>query len=331
MNRTLLEGRSHWLAGPILGTYAAAIAFAPTLLGKALLCIPLAALPLVWWLITDPNHWLIAFFLGAWLLPPLPISLGNSGPHPSLLFAVFGVWVGLACLAGWRFRFEGAALSILLVFLSLCLSLPPALLYSGPAIAGLSAARVLLFGISVYIYFFLRSGPSSRQVPDLLPVLFWAAVGTAAFACLDFYFQFPAPAGYGPQFVWLSTGVLRRAQGLFYEASTLGNLCAFFLALIAVSLFSARGRRILPLWALLTGGSNFAAALVLSYSRASLVNVMVACAALAVLHRRRIRFARVVPVAILLSLTAAVVLFLVSPRICECLLAASNRFRSIHF
>ena len=37
------------------------------------------------------------------------------------------------------------------------------------------------------------------------------------------------PAGYGPQFVWLDSGVYRRAQGFFYEASTLGNFCAFFL------------------------------------------------------------------------------------------------------
>ena len=67
--------------------------------------------------------------------------------------------------------------------------------------------------------------------------LFWAGALSALFACVDFYFQFSPPAGYEQQFVWLESGVFRRAQGFFYEASTLGNLCAFFLEMIAVTLF----------------------------------------------------------------------------------------------
>jgi len=34
--------------------------------------------------------------------------------------------------------------------------------------------------------------------------------------------------------------VFRRAQGIFYEASTLGNFCAFFLVMIMVCLFRRR-------------------------------------------------------------------------------------------
>ncbi len=109
----------------------------------------------------------------------------------------------------------------------------------GFAIAAASMARVLLFGISVYVFFFVRGAAVSFNI---VRVLFWAAVGSAVFACLDFYFQFPAPGGYGPQFIWLESGVFRRAQGVFYEASTLGNLCAFFLEMIAVALFRPRAR-----------------------------------------------------------------------------------------
>ena len=57
--------------------------------------------------------------------------------------------------------------------------------------------------------------------------------GRSAFALVDFYFHFPAPAGYEAQFVWLESGAFRRAQGFFYDASTLGNLCVFFLDMIA--------------------------------------------------------------------------------------------------
>src|ERR1044071_2664351 len=95
-----------------------------------------------------------------------------------------------------------------------------------------SLARVMLFGISVYVYFYTAYGPGAFGG---LRLVYWVALAAAVFACVDFYFQLPAPAGYGPQFVWLDSGVYRRAQGFFYEASTLGNFCAFFLVMIAVA------------------------------------------------------------------------------------------------
>jgi O-antigen ligase len=116
--------------------------------------------------------------------------------------------------------------------------------------------------------------------------LYWIAVASAAFAILDFYYQFPAPAGFGPQFIWLDSGVYRRAQGLFYEASTLGNFCAFFLVMVAVAFVKRIGSRL----ALLAGGAILMTALILSYSRSCLVNLGVALAALLVLERRRINF-----------------------------------------
>src|SRR5215468_1042349 len=99
--------------------------------------------------------------------------------------------------------------------------------------------------------------------------MYWIALFAALFACIDFYFQFPAPAGYGPQFVWLDSGVYRRAQGLFYEASTLGNFCAFFLVMVAAAFFRPREERPVSGKALGIGAVVLLAALVLSYSRAS--------------------------------------------------------------
>jgi O-antigen ligase len=174
-------------------------------------------------------------------------------------------------------------------------SIGMALIYSGADIAAASFARVLLFGISVFIFLYVRDGPArlnSAQSLRWIRLLFWAATLSALFACVDFYFQFPAPAGFGPQFIWLSSGVFRRAQGVFYEASTLGNLCAFFLEMIAVALFRPRHEQPLSRLAILTGGALFAAALVLSYSRASLINLGVALAVLLLLHRKRIRWGR---------------------------------------
>src|SRR4029078_8830304 len=113
-----------------------------------------------------------------------------------------------------------------------------AAIHSGVDVAAASLARDGLFGIGVYLFFF-TAGIPARGLPHM-NWLYWCAVGSALFACVDFYFQFPAPAGYGPQFVWLDSGVFRRAQGFFYEASTLGNFCVFFLVMIAVALVRPR-------------------------------------------------------------------------------------------
>ena len=134
-----------------------------------------------------------------------------------------------------------------------------------------------------------RCSRGNRYVHRLL---FWAASFSALFACLDFYFQFPPPAGYAQQFIWLDSGVFRRAQGVFYEASTLGNLCAFFLEMIAVALFRPSGPQPISRWTMLGGGAALAAALVLSYSRASLLNLGVALVVLLWLNRERIRWRR---------------------------------------
>src|SRR6185312_6956100 len=161
-----------------------------------------------------------------------------------------------------------ALLSFLAVLLS---SLAQAALYSGGIIAIESLARVGLFAITPYIYLYTLCGPGRHVVNSgrVSRYLFWAAVATALFACLDFYFQWPAPGGFGAQYVWLSEGVFRRAQGVFYEASTLGNFCAFFLVMIAVALFGSRKQAPVSRPALILGGVILATALLLSYSRAS--------------------------------------------------------------
>ena len=198
---------------------------------------------------------------------------------------------------------------------------------SGAEAAAGSLARVALFGISVYVFFYTAHGPADARRPAVRSST-GSAAASALFACVDFYFQFPAPAGYGPQFVWLDSGVFRRAQGVFYEASTLGNFCAFFLVMIAVALSRPRAESPLPRKALLAGGAVFFAALVLSYSRASLLNVLVALAVLAWWNRGRVRLARVAAIAASVA-AAALVTWKVFPAFAEMYwmrLSASTEF-----
>jgi hypothetical protein len=138
--------------------------------------------------------------------------------------------------------------------------------------------RVGLFAIGVYVYAWSAAGPRESDGNSLRFVRFLFAVSVLAglFACADFYYQFPAPAGFEDQFVWLDEGVFRRAQGLFYEASTLGNFCAFFLVMTMVAFFRPRSESPCSKAVLAAGGVVFAGALILSYSRASIIAVLVA-------------------------------------------------------
>jgi hypothetical protein len=280
-----------WVA-VALGVWAAAIVFRP------ILAAPVGLAALVWWTLGARTRWLAAFMGAALLLPPLPIPIGDSGPHPSLILAALGLIAGVLWMAEWRVPANSLTLAFAMLFAMLMVSIGPALYYSGEVAAAGSAARVLLFGISVYLFFYTACGPG-QGIDDARSVrwLFVAAVLAALFACVDFYFQFPAPAGYGPQFVWLDSGVYRRAQGLFYEASTLGNFCAFFLVMIAAAFSRPREESPIPRKWLALGVAVLLAALMLSYSRASLLNLGVALTMLVWRNRRRVPLSRVAMIA----------------------------------
>jgi O-antigen ligase len=275
-------------AGAALGLCAALIALIPSLAVKIAACVVVIAIPAFWWMLREPGRWLALFFISALLLPPLPVDMGNAGPHVAILFAGCGIAIGL--IHSVPIRSDHLGTSMCALFSVMAASVAMAAIYSGLPIAAASMARVMLFGISVYVFFFVRGASVSFNI---VRVLFCAAVGSAVLACLDFYFQFPAPGGYGPQFIWLESGVFRRAQGVFYEASTLGNLCAFFLEMIAVAIFRPRHERPVSTPVMLIGGVALASALVLSYSRASLLNLAVALVVLLWLHRKRLRTTRI--------------------------------------
>jgi O-antigen ligase len=295
MSDRALANPWRWAAPVLMGVYAAAIAVVPRTEAAVALAAPTAVLTLGYWAILKRDQWLLLFFAAALLLPPLPFGLGNSGPHPSLVFVLLGLLAGAFRLGEWRVPSAPLNRAFGIFFLILLGSAALAVFYSGPAVAAGSLTRVLLFGISVYVFFYAAYGPGARDGKDVFAqarLLYWIAVASALFACVDFYFQFPAPAGFGAQFIWLRSGVYRRAQGLFYEASTLGNFCAFFLVMIAAALFGERQASPVSRRGLLLGGMVFAAALVLSFSRGSLLNGLVATAVLIYVNRSRIRLGR---------------------------------------
>ncbi len=298
-NRARELPRNYLVAG-LLGAYACLIARSPTPMAAVSWSAPLVAIPFALWVLQKASRWLWCFFFAALLLPPLPFAYGDSGPHVGVALASLGVVGGALRARDWRISRNLLAFAMPLFFLLLLSSSALAVFYSGLSVAAGSLVRVLLFGISVYVFFYSAHGPGASMPEDNLSSarwLYWFGVLSAVFACVDFYYQFPAPAGYGPQFIWLDSGIYRRAQGVFYEASTLGNVCAFFLIMIAVTMLRRQRERALSRLALWLGAPVLFAALILSYSRGSLLNLGVALSALLYLEHARIRIGRLLAIA----------------------------------
>jgi O-antigen ligase len=279
----------------LLGAAAGLAACAGTVERAAFIVVLCAAL-VAWYAFTSTHGWINVLFAAALLLPPLPIAWGDSGPHIAAGVAAVGALSVLARAGQWRIRLTFLDVSMLSLFAVLLWSIGFAAIHSGALIAVNSAVRVLLFGISLLVFFSVSQGPD-RQIPSArertLRLLFWIAFASAAFGCVDFWYQLPAPAGYGAQYIWLDSGVYRRAQGLFYESSTLGTFCSFWTIMVAVALSDRVIRQRIGVLALCLAGVTFGLGLLLSFSRSAVGASAVALCTLAILERRRWFTARV--------------------------------------
>src|ERR1051326_7916568 len=134
----------------LIGAYAAAVAIAPTTTWRLILGAPALVAPAVFWTIFSERRWIVLLFVCALLLPPLPIPIGDTGPHPALAVAALGLCAGLLRLREWDIRRDALPLAVIALFAILLASVALATSYSGVSIAAASLARVLLFGIAVY-------------------------------------------------------------------------------------------------------------------------------------------------------------------------------------
>jgi O-antigen ligase len=270
---------------PLAFSLAGAPALAVWIPAAVLLCAPVA-----WIAFFQPGRWPLLFCAAAILLPPVPFPIGDSGAHASVAVAALGMLAGVARIREWRIEKSALNVSLAALAAAFALSLGFAELYSGMAIAAASAMRFFLFAAGLYVYFTVSQGPGVETRGEARTTARWifaAACAAALFGCIDFFYQLPAPAGFGAQFIWLDTGVYRRAQGLFYDASALGNFCAFFLVGSVVMLAQGREKRIVPAAAACGGVVLFLAALLVSYSRGSMLTAALGCLVLAILERRR--------------------------------------------
>ena len=313
--------RGWLLPGLVVGVIAAGVGVCPEPLGVLVAFVVVLLAAFAWWAWGGYDRWFVGFAVATCLFPPLPIALGTTGPHIALVAALLGLWIGMARLTAWRIRNEPLPIALVGFWLVLGLSLSLAAMDSGVSVVAIGFARFGLLGISAYTFYYFAYCPPGNGTPRLdwwIRLLFGLAVAAAAFACIDFYFQWPPPAGFGEQYVWLNDGRSRRAQGLFYEATTLGNFCAFFLLLVGV-VWVRRGSEpaLLGRWTMAAGAIALATALLFSFSRSSLLALLVSGCALLFMERRDVRIDRWLAVTFAAVVGALTIAFLLAPDFTE--------------
>lgn len=284
----------------------------------AVLLLPAAGAAVVF-LLARPLAWVLVWVALALLAPPLPLTVrGTELPlHPAVVIFAAALFVGWARLREWRIERNSLAVASSGFLVVLLASLPLAFLYSGAAVGAQSVLRWLLLAQGFVLLAWAAWGPAAsggeisfgrgeHYETKLLKVLLVAALLSSAFAVVDFFHQFPAPGRFSEQYIYLPDGPHRRAQGVFYDASALGNFCAMMLTLIVALDREARQSLRLPRWLVWLPVPTLSVALLLSFSRASMVNLAFALLVLAWLRRRAIWSIRVVAAGV--ALASAVVL-----------------------
>ncbi len=286
-SRTALISEGAWSgAGILLWVAALAVSTGAVALDWHL-AIPfiLAALSLVFLfvlkVVREPMMLVAAMLLAVVLIPPFYTgALGETPIYVSTLLIPIGVVVVLVRLPDFKFRLDPIALGLLVFLLGTGLSLPFGWWLSGVEVGNQGFFRWLMLCQCGLVYCLIRGGACQHGTQlerAMMTILFIAAVLTAAYGIVDFIWPIPIPHPAAHQFIWLRTSIMRRAQGVFYEAGNFGNLCAFFLILAASALVSKREHEIgVPLPMLLTFAGILSAAVFVSFTRSTWISVLVA-------------------------------------------------------
>jgi O-antigen ligase len=227
----------------------------------------------------------------ALIIPPFYLSAlpGQIPIHIcSLLLLALALMVSFR-LEIFRLNWDSIGEAGLYLLLAMALSLPFAYWLSGVQVGIQSSLRFLLVLQPWFLYAWICTTgwvEKDEQLTRFVRFLLIVGAAAATYGIIDFYFPFPFSHPFADQYIFLQGEKIRRAQGLFYEASSFGNLCAFFLTLSLLQLYSLRkGSSLLHLSGLFLLVGIFFTALFLAYSRGSWANVMMTVTVFLALQR----------------------------------------------
>jgi hypothetical protein len=235
--------------------------------------------------------WPYLFVASALVVPPLyPSLLGGETPvYVANLLFVAGCFV-LAIRGVDPIGTDSVGRAAASFLLALALSIPFGFWFSGTSEGVGSCLRFFLLLHPFLIYQWLRVvRPLDREASLILAGKFLLGVGAVAalYGIVDFYVPILIPHPFADQYIYLDGRMIRRAQGMFYEASSFGNVSAFFLGFTLAILLSW-WKTLSLAWKtalyLMTG--IFTTALFLSYSRGSWANVLVTVTVFLILRQK---------------------------------------------
>lgn len=271
-------------AAILAGGLASEMAANPVLLGAAAGALVLALFAAA--SIRRPLLFVVTFLVVLVVLPPFFFSrLGETPVYVSTFLAPIGVAVVIARLPDFRFRLDPVARGLGLFLFATGLSLPFGYWFSGVEVGNASFFRWLLLAQAAMIYLLVRGGAPTQEgwaERWLFRILLVAATLSATYGIVDFYWPIPLPHPAADQYIWLGSGVLRRAQGVVYEASSFANLCGFFLLIVSAAFLTCQERVVglARAWALFLI-PILSLAVFVSFSRSSWGNVAVGILAFA--------------------------------------------------
>jgi O-antigen ligase len=238
------------------------------------------------------RSWHYLFIASVLVVPALyPSQLGGEIPvyGANLIFGA-GCFLVLNRQAEFQTGWDSIGKAAAGFLLAVALSIPFGFWLSGTSEGAGSCLRFFLLLHPFLIYYWLRGyRPAHTEESLILAGKFLLGVGVAAalYGIIDFYFPIPIAHPFADQYIYLAGRRIRRAQGLFYEASSFGNLAAFLLSLTLAILLSWWKQ--LPAaykLALYLMAGVFTTALFLSYSRGSWANVLVTMTVFLALQRK---------------------------------------------
>jgi O-antigen ligase len=234
----------------------------------------------------------VAFFLATLIAaPPFYFDrLGETPVYVSMILLPVGSAIAMARFPDFRIRLDPIVKGLTIFLAGTALSLPYGWLLSGPEVGAQSLSRWLMLAQTVFVYLLVRGGTrleATRTERWMFRILLLFAVLSAAYGILDFIWPVPLRHPAADQFIWLQGTILRRAQGVFYEASNYANMCGFFLVAVAAT-FLAKREHLLGVsspW-LLFAIALFGLAVLVAFSRSTWASIFTSLVVFAVISKR---------------------------------------------
>ena len=277
--------------------------------------------------IREPIFFAAVFLLTLEILPPFYFSrLGEIPVFMSFFLLPIALIIIVTRFPEMHFEWDSVARGLALFLGATALSIPFAFWLSGASVGMDSLLRWVLLSHAALVFYLIRAGSrrEASRAERLMPRLLLAgAVLSAGYGIVDFIWPVPLEHPAVDQFIWLNGTVLRRAQGVFYESSNLGNFCAFFLIACGIAFLTRRERHLgLPRLLLFASISILSLAILVAFSRSTWGSLIVALIASLVLSGR-VKLSRImtvfaaaaVPIILLWTLSPELWSYLVNARV----------------